>query len=756
MKRRRLLLAVPELVLLALAVACSTVSVLAAAPVLADEDEGDWPRAIDAGEWTVTIYQPQVDSFEGVQLEARAAVSVRRSDGSGEPVFGAVWLSAIVDIDREERRMVVRELTVPEVRFGDSKPEHRASLVKLLETEIPKWELTLDLDRFVPGLGGDLEYATTPGIRSEPPKFVHSAEPAVLLLYDGEPRGAGIPGAEGLESVVNTLFPVVRKKGANRYYLFGGEKYWYSAEDPLGPWTVTTTVPKSIRALMAKIEAPEGFGEPSQDIAPPKIVVATEPTELIVTLGEPKWQPIADLDLLYCDNTDADLFLDLTTQRYYVLASGRWFAGRDLANPLEWTHVSNDQLPEAFSRIPEDSTNGHVLAHVTGTAEAREEALQNAIPQTAAVKRDDASLTVAYDGAPDFEPVEGLSDVRFAVNTETPVFLANGRYWACDDAIWYVSDSAIGPWRVATEIPASLYQIPVSNPHYNVTYVHVYETTPQVVYVGYTPGYVGSYWYHGCVVWGTGWYYHPWYHHHYYHRPRTWGLNVRYSPYYGWGVGVVWTSGPFSSSWGWGGGYYGGWRSYRPPYDRPPYYRPYPPPDYSKPRPTPYPTRPSGAGRPAARPSDNIYSRPATRDRMAPKPTTRERARPAPLDAPNDVLTDRAGQVYRPTSSGRWETNDRGHWRPAEGLERPAPQPEQRPSQQPSRQPAQRPTPPSRPPSATPSKEYRATRPQLEHDYDSRQRGSQRVQQRPSRSPSPRAAPRPQPRAAPRGGGPRR
>jgi hypothetical protein len=54
------------------------------------------------------MYQPQVDSFDQNVLEARAAVSVMRADGTGEPAFGAVWISAKLDIDREERLVVVR------------------------------------------------------------------------------------------------------------------------------------------------------------------------------------------------------------------------------------------------------------------------------------------------------------------------------------------------------------------------------------------------------------------------------------------------------------------------------------------------------------------------------------------------------------------------------------------------------------------------------------------------------------------------
>jgi hypothetical protein len=728
--------------------------------VFADDPASSWPQEISAGDWIVTMYQPQIDSLEGNAVEARAAVSVKKADGSGEPAFGAVWVSATVDVDRDTREVAVREVEIPEVRFADSKEEDRVALATLLETEMPKWEITFDLDHVIADLGVDAEYATTPGLKSEPPVFVHSTEPAVLLLFDGEPKTELLKGADGFESVVNTPFPVVRQKGAKDYFLFGGEDYWYSATDPMGPWMPTTSVPKAIRDLTENVEAPEEFegDETVGEIPPPKIIVATEPTELIVTQGEPKWKPVDNLDLLYLDNSDSDVFLDISTQKYYVLAAGRWFAGTAVEKTFTWENVPNDELPEAFSDIPADSVNGHVLAHVAGTEQAREEALQNTIPQTASVKRDDKSFKVAYDGDPKFEPVVDLPEVRYAVNTASSVFIANGKYWACDNAIWYSASLATGPWSVATEIPASLYKIPASNPHHNVTYVHIYETTPQVVYVGYTPGYVGSYWYRGCVVWGTGWRYNPWWGPYYYPRPWTWGLNVHYNPWYGWSFGVSWSNGPFRISMGWGGGYYNPW--YRPGWGgwygpggyRPPYYRPYPPPGYSKPRPTPYgvggarPAQLPAGARPATRPSNNIYNRPATRDRVVSTPSTRDRVRPAPANRPNDVLTDRSGNVYRPGQGGGWETRENGQWKPAQGLDRPTTRPTT-PST-PSTRPAQPSTGPSTRPSTRPAPSTRpstgATRPQIERDYRSRQRGSTRVQQRPS-TPS-RSMSRPAPR----------
>jgi len=230
---------------------------------------------------------------------------------------------------------------------------------------------------------------------------------------------------------------------------------------------------------------------------------------------------------------------------------------------LEWIHVPNDELPEPFSDIPVDSVNGAVLSQVAGTQQARDAVLDNTIPQTAAINRDDSSFTVAYDGEPDFAPIEDMQ-VYYAQNTSAAVFKYGNSYYACDDGVWYVSNSSTGPWVVATDIPDAIYKIPASNPHHNVTYVKVYDVTPEVVYVGYTPGYYGSYYYSGAVVYGSGWYYTPWYGPYYYPRYPTWGFHVSYNPWTGWGVGVSWTNGPFrftfSSHGSWWG--VGGYRPY--------------------------------------------------------------------------------------------------------------------------------------------------------------------------------------------------
>jgi hypothetical protein len=233
----------------------------------------------------------------------------------------------------------------------------------------------------------------------------------------------------------------------------------------------------------------------------PKLVVATEPTELIWTDGPAKWEPVGkSVDLLYITNTESKVVRDVTANDIYVLASGRWFKAATTEGP--WTVVRPDALPQGFSDIPPASPLGPARASVAGTPEAEDAILDAQVPQTAAIARDKAKLEVKYDGDPKFKKIEDTK-IEYATNTGSHVLKIDDKYYACDNGIWFVSDKATGPWVVADSVPMDeINKIPPSEPVYNTTYVQVYEATPEVVYVGYTPGYMWSYPWYGVPIYG--------------------------------------------------------------------------------------------------------------------------------------------------------------------------------------------------------------------------------------------------------------
>ena len=195
--------------------------------------------------------------------------------------------------------------------------------------------------------------------------------------------------------------------------------------------------------------------------------------------------------------------MNIPDQQYIVLLSGRWYKSSSLRGP--WSYVASDQLPDDFAKIPVSSPKERVLSSVAGTEQAQDAIMDAQIPQTAKVDRKTATAKVSYNGEPKFVAVEGTS-LQYAVNTESTVLLSGKTYYCVENGIWFESITPKGPWSVSVTRPAEVEKIPATVPVYNVKYVYIYETTPQYVYVGYTPGYMGCYVYGGTVIYGTGYY----------------------------------------------------------------------------------------------------------------------------------------------------------------------------------------------------------------------------------------------------------
>jgi hypothetical protein len=510
------------------------------AQIPADTDAG-WPQEVDARGFHLMIYQPQVDQWKKNHLEARAAVTVTR-EGSPAPLYGIVSLTARTDVDKESRMVRLEDVKATSVSFPATKSKE-SELERAIRDTLPQWPHTVALDRLLADLAmtqaeGENESVA---VKNDPPKILYSPTPAVLIVVDGQPVLRSVQGTP-FQHAINTPATLFYDTSASRYYL-DGNGIWVTATTLDGPWTAATNSPAGLDQAKTQIEQTEEKdphdhskdpGPPPMSRSLPAVFVSTAPAELLVTQGAPQLSPISKTKLLYVTNTENNIFLDVPTQNYYVLLSGRWYQGRSLKGP--WTWVSGSQLPGDFSKIPSDSPKASVLASVPGTQQAREAVIANQIPQTAAVRRAEASIEVRYDGAPQFRPIEGTS-LEYAVNTANDVIHARSRYYACHNGVWFVGETPEGPWAVADTIPAEIYQIPPSCPLFHDRYVYVYGATPDVVYFGYTPGYLGSYVYDGVVLFGTGWFYPPWIGDYWFGWPWTWGFGFDFGY---WGGGWFW------------------------------------------------------------------------------------------------------------------------------------------------------------------------------------------------------------------------
>jgi hypothetical protein len=644
---------------------CSTLLVMAAAvplQCLAIE----WPQEIDATEGKIVVYQPQPEKLTGNILSGRAAMSLELKN-KAEPIFGAFWFTAKIDTDQDAGTALVRDVKVTRVRWPDSTAENQARFTQVVEQAMPQAGFEISLERLSASLAtAEREQKSLANLKNDPPKIVFSEELAVLLIYDGEPRFEAIENSN-YERALNTPFAVARDKKSKRVYLSSGS-LWYEASDPKGPFKHTASPPADLVKMLPK---PEDETAPK---TPPKIVVATAPTELVSTDGKPNWKSLSGGKLLYVANTETAWLRDTSDQQMYLLLSGRWFKSSSQSGP--WAFVRADQLPAAFKEIPPGSDIGGLRASVAGTQEAEEAVLDAQIPQTAAIKRSEAKLEIQYDGAPKFEKIPG-TNVAHAVNTGAQVLEINKRYYAVDNGVWFTAAAATGPWAVADKVPQEeIDKIPPSSPVYNTIYVHIYESTPEVVYVGYLPGYMWSFPYYGVPVYGTGWYYPPYWGGFYYPRPPTWGLHVGYNPWTGWNFGVSWSNGFFSvgASWsqGWRGPYRpwgccGGW--YGGGYHR---------------GPTIINTGDINIGNSVSignrtnignkignttninrnrLTQNNLYQRAENKNRVADRSTATRNLKQARAaqGRDNDVFADKSGTVAR-RAGDQWQVRDQGKW----------------------------------------------------------------------------------------------
>ena len=626
----------------------------------------DWPQEITAEEGTIVVYQPQPETLEGNVLSGRAAVSLAVKD-KDDLVFGAMWFSARLDVSGD--MATVRDFKVTKVTWPDSNDAAEQRFTAIVEGAVPDAGFEISMERLSSSLAtAELQQRSLDNLKTDPPEIIFRDTLSVLLLYDGAPKYADIENSP-YERVLNTTFAVIREKKSAATYLSSGA-FWYQSRDPMGPFAVTQTPPADLVKMLAQANQNSDDDTPA---SPPAVVVATVPTELIATDGEPDWISLAGGELLYVKNTESPWLRELSTGNMYILISGRWYRSKHQSGP--WTFVRPDELPQSFAQIPPASDIGGLRSSVAGTEEADNAVREAAIPQTAAIKRSEATLNVEYDGKPDFEKIKG-TDVSYAVNTAAQVLLINNQYYAVDNAVWFSSASATGPWVVADNIPdEDIQKIPPSSPVYNTTYVHVYESTPEVVYVGYLPGYMWSFPYYGVPVYGSGWYYPPYYGRYYYPRPPTWGFNVGYNPWTGWSFGLSWSNGFFSMGVRWGGGYGGG---YYPGHCCGGYYGG----GYRGPvfintgdinignsvnigNRTNIGNKIGNNNQRFDGQRNNIYNRPANLDRKAAAGTAKrdlKMARSAPERA-NNVFADKSGAVAR-NNNGKWETRENGSWKP--------------------------------------------------------------------------------------------
>jgi len=523
--------------------------------------EADWPKLFTLGDFTYSVSKPQFDSWDRQRLKAWSAVEVTEAQAENKvPVFGVIALEADTEVNEADGEVYLTGIVAKTIDFPTD-PQQEATMVNALRGAMPTAPETLALDDLEQAL--QVAEAKRQGakfpLKNTPPRIVFAQTPTMLLLLSGEPVLKSLPGLP-LDRVANTrALMLVDKDGQFYLHFYDG---WLTAPAYAGPWSVVENPPADLakaKAIAVEEQAvdllagqpdPETEKLPSlENEAPPAILVATRPTELIVSEEQPEWVTLGTTGLEYVENTPANWFRTTESGEQFLLLSGRWFKNSD-PSKNEWQFVPGQELPEAFVQIPDQSPKENVKASVPNTPQADEAFIANTIPRTEVVQ-----LSSQLEPPPNFgserlelKPIEG-TDLFYVANSQTPIIkVADDEWYAVDEGAWFFATNPDGPWQVAQSVPAEIYSIPPSSPVYYVTYVQLGGGDEESVTTEVYPGYYGAIpTSGGTVVYGTGYdyvdYVSP---ATYVAYPVTYGYlsNVYWTPWAGWycgfGVRVAW------------------------------------------------------------------------------------------------------------------------------------------------------------------------------------------------------------------------
>ena len=497
-----------------------------------------WPRTFENEQNKVIVYQPQIDSWkEHTLLSGKAAVVVEQP--GEKAVYAGLFLQTDTEVDTASRTALLKNLKIDRIVVAGVETKQQSATQKIIRDALPKnRSMLVSLDRILANIERTGQRQKGVEVNLDPPPIFYSPEPAILVGFFGSPVLEQIEDVPELSYVTNTNWDIFYHDATSTYFLLYEESWLQSRNIYSESWEAAASLPAVFNQLPATKQwesvRKNVPGKQIEEI--PRVISSNQPSELIITDGDPIFADVVGNKLFYVSNTDADLFFVQDEKAYYFLSAGRWFRAGTLMGP--WSAASQD-LPEVFKEIPLDHETADVLYSVPGTPEAEIAVLLTSVPRRATVKRNEASVNVIYSGQPEFKTVEGAETISYATNTAHSVLLVDDSYYCVYNGVWFVAANPSGPWLVADSVPGVIYTIPANHPLHNVTYVYVYSATPETVVVGYTSGYSGAYVATtGIVMFGLGYWWGRDYHyrHHHYYYPShyySYGGSVRYSYNYG-------------------------------------------------------------------------------------------------------------------------------------------------------------------------------------------------------------------------------
>ena len=465
----------------------------------ASQPANEWPQTTTDNGVTYTLNQPSFTAISQNVVTLTSAMTVKQSNGT--TAIGTATMTATMVPAEVAGLVELSHFSVSGIA-GINDPTAPATLTTLLTN----MAFTVPLSALVQDITLDATRSSAT-LSNSPPAIVVTNTPTMLVSVAGAPVLAPLASTTW-QKVINTPF-ILLKSADGRWWVRLGKANWMNATSLNGPFGLAASAPPTevVTAIGPMPATPEGLGEDIDRVGaplatPPSVIVATRPTVLVSINGGMQTEPIRP-GLNKVTNASQTMFIRTAPPTQWVLASGRWFSSNSTSGP--WVYVPPSELPAEFKQIKagDDDKLSAALASVPGTNESNAAIVNAGLVRTAVLSRATAVCVVNYNGSPAFADVQGTA-MQYATNSNQPVIQSGSNFYCCDNAAWFVANSATGPWALCDTVPASVYSIPPSCPVYSCTYVEVYGSTADSVTFGFTGGYMNTFVQDGAIVYGTG------------------------------------------------------------------------------------------------------------------------------------------------------------------------------------------------------------------------------------------------------------
>lgn len=185
---------------------------------------------------------------------------------------------------------------------------------------------------------------------------------------------------------------------------------------------------------------------------PPRVVIVNEPTRLLLIDGQPVQAGISGTELDYLVNTDWQLFYHRPSRQWYVLNGDQWQSQSMLATG-GWR--STRDLPPDFSRLSSNGPWAPVMEALP--------ALRDPGPALPFVISLEPTELIQIDGEMRLGGIPGTGGLREVINTESPLFVLQGRWYLLASGRWFSAEELDGDWNYVEQLPEAFSQIPADH-----------------------------------------------------------------------------------------------------------------------------------------------------------------------------------------------------------------------------------------------------------------------------------------------------